>query len=200
MTTLYRTDESIIGTFPVDSVKKAVELAVKQGISLANANLAFKDLTCASLKGANLEGTDFTGAKLVWVQLEGANCKGAIFEGANCKGAIFEGANFESANLSYANLTRANFESANLSSVNLIGADLRGVNLKSTNLDYAAISIQSTSTEAIVDDRFVAQLAHLLTRQDYSNCSEEVKRDIDIIKSLSITNLLAKYRNDIKLI
>ena len=68
------------------------------------------------------------------------------------------------------------------------------------NLDYAAISLQCKSTEAIVDDRLVAQLAYLLTRQDYSNCSEEVKKEIEQIKSMSLANLLAKYRNDIKLI
>ena len=193
MITLYRTDESIIGEFQVDSVKEAVEFAVRQCISLE----------CADLEGADLEGANLVGANLAVADLEGANLVGADLEGANLAGANFEGANLafadlEDVSLAFANLIEASLEGANLKRAGLKGADLKGVNLKSTNLDYAAISIQSTSTEAIVDDRFAAQLAHLLTRQDYSNCSEEVKRDIDIIKSLSITNLLAKYRNDVK--
>ena len=188
MITLYRTNNSIIGEFQVGSVKEAVELAVRQGISLANANLAFKDLANVNLKGANLEGTDFTGTNLMWVRLEGANCKGANFAGANLKWANCKGAN----------LTNANLTRANLSSVDLMGAVLTKANFTDANFDFAAISLQCKSTEAIVDDRFVAQLIYLLTRQDHSGCSEEVKRDLDIIKSLSVTNLLAKYRNDVK--
>ena len=118
MITLYRADESIMLSFLVNSVKKAVEFAVKQGLCLANVNL----------EGANLEGANFTGAYF----------------------------------------------------------------------DFAAISLQCKSTEAIIDDRFAAQLAHLLTRQDYSNCSEEVRKEIEQIKSMNLTNLLAKYRNDVK--
>ena len=175
MITLYRTDKSIIGTFPVDSVKEAVELAVRQGISLEDANLKRVDIKGAKLKGADFEGAD----------LESTNLTNANLKWANCKGA---------------NLTNANLTRANLSSVDLMGAVLTKANFTDANFDFAAISLQCKSTEAIVDDRFAAQLAHLLTRQDYSNCSEEVKRDIDIIKSLPITNLLAKYRNEVKLI
>ena len=193
MITLYRTNNSIIGEFQVGSVKEAVELAVRQGISLANANLAFKDLANVSLEGANCADANFTGTNLMWVRLEGANCKGANFAGANLKWANCKGANLTNANLRW-----ANFTGANLSSADLMGAVLTKANFTDANFDFAAISLQCKSTEAIVDDRFAAQLAHLLTRQDYSNCSEEVKRDIDIIKSLSVTNLLAKYRNDVK--
>ena len=177
MITLYRTNKSVIGEFQVDSVKEAVEFAVKQGANLVGANLAFKDLAGANLAGAYAKFAD----------LEGANCKGAIFEGANLTNA-----NLTNANLTNANLTRANFEGANLKD-----ADLKGAIFEGANLDYAAISIQCTSTDAMIDDRFAAQLAYLLTRQDYSNCSEEVKKEIEQIKSMSLANLLAKYRNDI---
>ena len=190
MITLYRTDKSIIGEFQVDSVKEAVEFAVKQGISLANVNLEG-----ANLVGANLKWVDFEGANLAFASLEDVS-----LEFANLIEASLEGANLKGANFKWASLNGVNFAWADLVGADLVGADLKGANFTGAYFDFAAISLQCKSTEAIVDDRFAAQLAHLLTRQDYSNCSEEVKRDIDIIKSLPITNLLAKYRNDIKLI
>ena len=178
MITLYRTDKSVIGEFPVDSVKKAVKHAVRQSISLVNVNL----------EGANFKG----------VNLTGVNLRGASLEGANCADANFAGANFAGANLKWANFTGANLEWANFTGANLARARLTGSNFKWATLDYAAVSFQCKSTGAITDDHFVAQLIYLLTRQDHSGCSEEVKRDLDIIKSLSVTNLLAKYRNDIE--
>ena len=175
MITLYRLDGSIIGEFQVDSVKEAVEFADKQGISLAYANLAFADLEDVSLAFANLIEASLEGANLIKASLE-------------------------SANLTNANLTRADLLQADLSSVCLKGANLEGANFTGAYFDFAAISLQCKSTGVIIDDRFAAQLAHLLTRQDYSNCSEEVKKEIEQIKSMSLANLLAKYRNDIKLI
>ena len=163
MITLYRTDKSVIGEFQVDSVKKAVKHAVRQGISLE-----WADLMGANLVGANLEWADFEGANLAFASLEDVS-------------------------LAFANLVEASLEGANLS-----GASLVGANLIRATLDYAAVSFQCKSTDAIIDDRFVAQLVHLLTRQDHSKCSEEVKKEIEQIKSMSLTNLFVKYRDDVK--
>ena len=80
------------GEYP--TIKDAVEAAVKQGVSLAWANL-----TGANLTGANLTWADLTGANLTWANLTGADLTGADLYKANLTGA----------DLTRANLTNANF-------------------------------------------------------------------------------------------
>ena len=88
------------------SIKDAVEAAVKQGVSLAWANLAYEDftdailigaiLTRANLIGANLIGADLTdailiGANLTWADLTRAILIRAILYGADLTDAIVTG-------------------------------------------------------------------------------------------------------------
>lgn len=68
-----------------NTIKKTVEEAVKQGVSLAWADLV----------GANLSGAKLSGAKLSGAQLSGANLAGANLSGAN---------------LAWADLVRAKFD------------------------------------------------------------------------------------------
>lgn len=89
----------------------AVKAAVKAGVCLDGANLAYADLAGAILHGARLSNVDLTDAQLY-------------------------GANLAYANLAYANLTYATLKDANLKSawlnvakltyINLDGADLKG--------------------------------------------------------------------------
>src|SRR5437899_9582733 len=93
-----RFDSSILFSIETDSLKLAVELAVKSGAYLEGANLRGAYLEGANLRGANLEGANLEGANL-----RGANLRGAYLEGANLRGANLEGANLEGANLEGAN-------------------------------------------------------------------------------------------------
>ncbi|WP_181146473.1 pentapeptide repeat-containing protein [Burkholderia multivorans] len=130
-----------------DSMKAAVELACKQGVSLRGANLSGADLRGADLRGANLSGAnlrdadlrgaDLRGANLSGANLSGANLRGADLRGANLRGANLSGADLRGANLRGANLSGANLSGANLSGANLRGADLRGANLSDANLSDA---------------------------------------------------------------
>ena len=74
----------VLFSLETDSLKFALEAAVKQG---------------ANLKGANLEGANLEGAYLKGANLEGAYLKGAYLEGAYLKGAYLEAAYLEAANL-----------------------------------------------------------------------------------------------------
>jgi uncharacterized protein YjbI with pentapeptide repeats len=100
-------DSSLLFSVETESLKLAVELAVKRGANLRDANL----------EGANLEGANLEGA-----YLEGANLRGAYLEGANLRGAYLEGANLEGAYLEGANLRGANLRGAYLEGANLRGA------------------------------------------------------------------------------
>jgi hypothetical protein len=124
---LHRFTMAVLFSAAVDTVKEAVELAVKQGANLDGANL-----TRANLDGANLYGANLTRANL-----DGANLTRANLDGANLDGANLDGANLYGANLARANLTRANLDGANLARANLDGANLYGANLDGANLTRA---------------------------------------------------------------
>jgi hypothetical protein len=77
-----------------ESMKGAVEKAVKENVSLA-----FADLEGARLRGANLELANLRGANLEGANLELANLELANLELANLRGANLRGANLRGANL-----------------------------------------------------------------------------------------------------
>jgi len=83
------TNEVIIESLEVKTIKELVELAVKEDANLRDANLRDADLRDADLRGANLRGANLVRANLVR-------------------------ANLVRANLEDANLVRANLEDANL--------------------------------------------------------------------------------------
>ena len=102
-----------------NSVRMAVELALKSGV----------DLSGAKLSGADLSGADLSGANLFGANLFGANLSEASLSGANLFGANLSGASLFGANLSGANLSRADLSGARLSEASLSGADLFGASL-----------------------------------------------------------------------
>ena len=115
------------------------------------ANLAFKDLSGATLSGANL-----IGANLCWANLSGVDLSGANLCEANLSRANLSGANLSRANLSRANLFGANLSRANLSRVNLSRANLSMASLFRANLSYANLCgakfYKSDLRKAVLDD------------------------------------------------
>ena len=81
-------DFSVIFECEADSMKLAVELAIKSG-----ANLSMANLSGAYLYGANLSGANLSGANLSGADLYGANLSGADLSGANLSGSYLYGAN-----------------------------------------------------------------------------------------------------------
>ncbi len=122
-----RFDLNIIFETDADSLKIAVEIAVKSGADLYGANLYGANLSGANLSGADLYGADLSGANLSGANLSGANLYGANLYGANLYGADLSGADLSGANLYGANLSGANLSGANLSGANLSGAKIKKI-------------------------------------------------------------------------
>ena len=93
----WRTSE-VIFEGDYQSIKDAVEAAVKQRVSLAWADLAGADLTDASLIRADLRGASLIGANLEGVNLTGANLTGAKLKWADLTDAIVTGTILEKKN------------------------------------------------------------------------------------------------------
>ena len=138
-------DDAVLYDAPTaETVKQAVEEAVRAranlyGANLVGANLDGADLYGASLYGASLVGANLYGASLVGANLYGANLDGASLVGANLYGASLYGASLVGASLVGANLDGASLYGANLDGANLDGADLDGANLYGANLYGASL-------------------------------------------------------------
>ena len=135
-----------------NTIKDTVEEAVRNGVSLENADLVCADLSNAYLSGANLCEADLSGANIREANLSDAYLKDAHFEhayfyyadlscanlsGANLREACLFGVNFRSANLSGAYLSNAIINAAGMAFTNLSEADLSGVNLYGVDLTDA---------------------------------------------------------------
>lgn len=97
-----------------NTVKKTVEEAVKNGISLKNAILINSDL-----RGSYLHYADLSGACL-----SGADLRNSYLRHANLYDAKLTEANLYNADLCYTNLCNANISGANLNKAELHCADL----------------------------------------------------------------------------
>ena len=75
--------DSVLYAADHDTLKAAVEAAVKAGADLTGADLRGANLRGANLRGADLWGADLLGADLWGADLWGANLWGADLTGAN---------------------------------------------------------------------------------------------------------------------
>jgi uncharacterized protein YjbI with pentapeptide repeats len=91
--------DAVLYRSEADTIKAAMEEAVKGGANLRGANLRGANLRGANLRGANLVGANLGGAKMIGANLVGANLVGANLGGANLVGANLGGANLVGANL-----------------------------------------------------------------------------------------------------
>ncbi len=115
----------VLFSLETETLKLAVEAAVKSGANLYGANLSGANLYGAILYGADLSGANLSGADLYGANLSGANLYGAILYRANLSGANLSGADLSGANLSGADLSGANLYRANLSGANLYRAKIK---------------------------------------------------------------------------
>ena len=102
----------VIFSIETESMKLAVETAVKSNVALS-----YADLSYTNLSDVNLSYTDLSCANLSYTNLSYAN--------------------LSHVNLSYANLSRADLSRANLYCANLFRANLSGANLSHVNLSHA---------------------------------------------------------------
>jgi hypothetical protein len=136
---------SIIFSIETDSIKLAVEAAIKSKADLSSADLSYANLRSADLSYADLSYANLSYANLSYANLSYANLRSADLSYANLRSANLRSADLRSADLSYANLSSANLSYANLSSANLRSADLRSANLRSADLRSADLSSANLS-------------------------------------------------------
>ncbi|MCK5296184.1 MAG: pentapeptide repeat-containing protein [Alphaproteobacteria bacterium] len=136
-----------------ESLKECVEIAVKNKVSLKNAQLMGSG-ACVDLSGANLRGADLEGANLI-----GANLSGANLSMANLKDAVLDVNSIwkrrgkrtsTPANLQYASFRGANLENAKLSCAELKGADFAYANLTGAKLNFCADITDVNFSKAIL--------------------------------------------------
>jgi Pentapeptide repeats (8 copies) len=84
-----RWNADILFAVEAESFRSAVELAIKRGVNLRDANLSEMNLCNADLRGADLRNAN----------LEDADLRGANLSGANLENADLSGANLRDANL-----------------------------------------------------------------------------------------------------
>jgi uncharacterized protein YjbI with pentapeptide repeats len=125
-----RFDGHVLASFECESLKIAVELAIKSYYAnLSRANLSRANLSRADLSRANLSGADLSYTNLSYANLSRANLSRANLSGADLSYANLSYANLSYANLSYADLSGADLSGADLSRADLSRADLSGSNL-----------------------------------------------------------------------
>jgi len=85
--------DRIIHESDMETVRKAVEEAVKKGVSLDGAYLRHADLRHADLRYAELRGADLRNANLRNADLSEADLRGADLRYAELRGASLSGVN-----------------------------------------------------------------------------------------------------------
>ena len=119
-----RWDGKVLFSADGETLRDAVQKAVREHADLRGADLRGADLVGANLRDADLGGANLRSADLVGAHLGGANLRGADLVGAHLVGAHLVGADLGGANLVGANLRGAN----------LVGADLDGADGKKLTL------------------------------------------------------------------
>ena len=132
-----RRDSSILFSIETDTLRMAVELAVKSGADLGGAYLGGAYLGGANLGGANLGSAYLGGADLRSAYLGGADLRGADLRGADLRGAYLRGADLRGADLRGADLRGADLRGAYLGDAYLGGAYLEGAYLGGADLGGA---------------------------------------------------------------
>jgi len=99
------------------------------------ADLAYADLSGASLAGRSLQESYLTGA-----DLSGADLAGADLQNVEATFASFDGSDLESALMSGSSFDAARFDGADLDGATLTGSSLRSANLSSASLRSAALA------------------------------------------------------------
>lgn len=121
------------GALPFEAEAKdlrtALELAVRQGVSLREADLEGARLKGVELEGGNLGGANLAHADLGKARLDDADLIGASLayadlRGASLAGALLRGADLGGADLREADLTEVDFRLTNLKGADFLGAKL----------------------------------------------------------------------------
>ena len=171
-----------------DTVKEAVEYAVKNRISLEGADLHNADLMEADLNAADLKGADLSNADMAGADLNKANLIYATLSGGMLTCANLFHANLSCADLRGADLSNADLYYANLSNSDVRGADLSRANLSGADIDYSCLPLWCGSLNMKIDKRIFCQLLYHVLRAGKSVKDEEVVAFLGDQKALALAN------------
>lgn len=128
---------------------RALEWAVRCGMSLIDADLAGIQIRGAFLAGADLRQTNLMGSDLAGCYLRRTDLRGANLRCATLSFAFMGGSDLRQADLRRADLTRADMRGTQL-----VGADLRGTILTGAKFE-----------DAVLDWRWLAIPTEILRRR-----------------------------------
>lgn len=160
-------------TAPGLTVKKAVQHAAQQQISLAYADLANAQLSQIQLSNIDLQGANLTDANFTQAQLDNDKFDGAILTKANFGQCRFNRCTFRNAKMSSSYLVQAvapytDFRDADLSQSNLVQAHLTNCDLRSAILTGANCS-QTEFTGSNITDT-VVPLTNRFSSPNFKGC------------------------------
>ena len=170
------------------TVKEAVEYAVRNHISLEDAELSGVNLYCADLSHANLCNADLTATILCRANLSHANLCLADLSGVDLFGADLTDANLFRANLFGADLTDADLSHVDLFRTDLSNADLSRANLSGANIDFSCLPLWCGSLDTKIDKRIFCQILYHALRMGKSVDDEEVKKLFSIPEVVKLAN------------
>jgi hypothetical protein len=104
------------------------------GADFSGCNLAYADLSSASLANATFTGAALTGTVLAHADLTGADLSGVTMPGSDLTGAHLAGADLTSSVLTGAHLAGAVLTSATVTGADLTGADLTGADFSAADV------------------------------------------------------------------
>jgi hypothetical protein len=116
-----RYTNEVIYRCEAESIKDAIQKAIKEKVNLSNSNLRGSDLRDSDLSNSNLSNSD----------LSNSNLRGSDLSYSNLSGSDLRDSDLSYSNLSYSNLSNSNLRGSDLRDSNLSGSDLRD----SKNLD-----------------------------------------------------------------
>ena len=139
----------------------AIQILVKNGVSLdridlRNTYLVGANLKGASMRAANLSGANLTGANLQGSNLSGANLDGAKFYNSNLGGAMFDGASLISTRLAFAKvdislILAKSLQNTDLTGVNFVLEDAEGNNDFGSFNDTIAEAPNADGRQRLID-------------------------------------------------
>ncbi|WP_322753832.1 pentapeptide repeat-containing protein [Frankia sp. Cas3] len=126
-------------------VARRLDIPLRTGAKLADADLAGHDLAGRDLRGADLRRTNLTDARLDHADLRGADLRGAILTGASLAGTALDGADLTGAKLTGATVRDVNAErvmarKAALDGIQIIGGMLPGLDLAGASMKQARVT------------------------------------------------------------
>lgn len=130
------------------ALRVEVETALREGYSLAQADLTGAELAELDLSGVDLRGAWLEGANLQDANLTRARLDRAVLAKADLADAVLRGTSLAKANLGRARLLWTHIDGCDLGEAILAHADLRGVTVSRSNLrgaDLGSVRVERTA-------------------------------------------------------